>query len=79
MKSACLITALLACLPSALAIGVVGSPPGFGHSTTGGRNATPQYPGSLDELKELLTDGSPRVIVLNKEYASFLWQRIQLM
>lgn len=68
MKPASLVTALLALAPASFAAGVVGSPPGFAASTTGGGSATAQYPSSLDQLKEWLTDSTPRVIVLNKEY-----------
>ncbi|KAI9051828.1 hypothetical protein LZ554_004090 [Drepanopeziza brunnea f. sp. 'monogermtubi'] len=48
-------------------VGVVGTAPGFAASTTGGGLATPQYPANIAELKEWLTDSTPRVIVLNKE------------
>lgn len=49
------------------AVGVVGTPPGFAASTTGGGSATPQYPADINELKTWLTDSVARVIVLNKE------------
>ncbi|EKD15137.1 uncharacterized protein L3040_005156 [Drepanopeziza brunnea f. sp. 'multigermtubi'] len=50
------------------AVGVVGKAPGFAAGTTGGGSATPQYPADIAELKKWLTDSTPRVIVLNKEY-----------
>ncbi|OBT88362.1 hypothetical protein VE02_02346 [Pseudogymnoascus sp. 03VT05] len=52
----------------AMAVGVVGTPEGFGKGTTGGGSATPQYPADITELKTWLTDSTARVIVLNKEY-----------
>ncbi|OCL07847.1 polysaccharide lyase family 1 protein [Glonium stellatum] len=51
-----------------VAVGVVGTPPGFAASTTGGGSATPQYPADITELKSWLTDSTTRVIVLGKEY-----------
>ncbi|PBP23007.1 pectin lyase A precursor [Diplocarpon rosae] len=50
------------------AVGVVGTAPGFAAGTTGGGSATPQYPADIVELKAWLTDATPRVIVLEKEY-----------
>jgi len=50
-----------------LAVGVVGTAPGFAAGTTGGGTATPQYPSSLAELKTWLTDSTARVIVINQE------------
>ncbi|KAL1635413.1 hypothetical protein SLS58_010275 [Diplodia intermedia] len=58
-----LVFALRAC-----AVGVVGSPEGFGSGTTGGGSATPAYPSSTTELQSWLEDDVARVIVLNKEY-----------
>ncbi|KAL0259876.1 hypothetical protein SLS55_005616 [Diplodia seriata] len=60
-----LVFALRAC-----AVGVVGSPEGFGSGTTGGGSATPAYPSSTTELQSWLEDDVARVIVLNKEYAT---------
>lgn len=63
---------LLALLPAIFscvaADGVSGSPTGFGTGTTGGGNATPQYPADINQLEAWLKDSTPRVIVLNKEY-----------
>lgn len=67
MKPTSPITILLAVASSALGAGVVGTAPGFAASTTGGGPAEAQYPSSVEELKEWLTDSTPRVIVLNKE------------
>ncbi|KAF8535608.1 pectin lyase fold/virulence factor, partial [Trichophaea hybrida] len=47
---------------------VIGTPIGFAAGTTGGGDAVPQVPGSLNELKSLLADSTPRVIVIEKEY-----------
>ncbi|ETP31760.1 hypothetical protein F442_19402, partial [Phytophthora nicotianae P10297] len=45
-----------------------GEAPGFAVGTTGGGNAIPDHPKTLDELKELLRDDKPRVVVLDKEF-----------
>ncbi|KAF7549360.1 hypothetical protein G7Z17_g6424 [Cylindrodendrum hubeiense] len=47
---------------------VTGTPSGFAAGTTGGGNATPQYPSSLAELKTWLTDDTPRVIMISKTW-----------
>ncbi|KAF4305895.1 hypothetical protein SLS57_008537 [Botryosphaeria dothidea] len=59
---------LLAFALRAYAVGVVGSPEGFGSGTTGGGSATPVYPSTTAELKSYLEDSTARVIVLNKEF-----------
>ncbi|ETN01065.1 hypothetical protein PPTG_17505 [Phytophthora nicotianae INRA-310] len=48
-----------------------GEAPGFAVGTTGGGDATPDHPKTLEELIELLGDDQPRVVVLDKEF-SFL-------
>ncbi|ORY15468.1 pectin lyase fold/virulence factor [Clohesyomyces aquaticus] len=62
------VLSLLASLGSVSAVGVVGQAPGFAADTTGGGNSSPVYPKDIKELTAYLTDNSPRVIVLNKEY-----------
>ncbi|GME21906.1 Pectate lyase/Amb allergen [Neofusicoccum parvum] len=52
----------------ACAVGVVGSPEGFGTGTTGGGSATPVYPSTTAQLQSYLEDDVARVIVLNKEF-----------
>lgn len=69
MRSSIIIAvSLLAFALRAYAVGVVGSPEGFGSGTTGGGSATPVYPSTTAELKSYLEDSTARVIVLNKEY-----------
>lgn len=60
---------VLAVARNAVAAGVTGSPVGFATGTTGGGSATPVYPSTIKELTAYLTDSSPRVIILQKEYA----------
>ncbi|OJZ91488.1 polysaccharide lyase family 1 protein [Aspergillus luchuensis CBS 106.47] len=43
---------------------VSGSAPGFAAGVTGGGDATPVYPTTIDELKEYLTSSSPQNIVI---------------
>ncbi|KAJ0420960.1 pectin lyase fold/virulence factor [Aspergillus carlsbadensis] len=50
---------------------VVGSPSGFAAGTTGGGDAEPQTPSSLDELVTWITDSTPRTILIDREW-SFL-------
>ncbi|KAI5236270.1 putative pectin lyase precursor [Aureobasidium subglaciale] len=47
---------------------VVGKADGFAYGVTGGGNASPDYPADITELKSMLTDSVPRVIVLKKTY-----------
>lgn len=47
---------------------VTGSASGFATGVTGGGDATPATPADIDELKEWLTDDTPRVIMLDKTY-----------
>ncbi|KAL4770730.1 pectin lyase fold/virulence factor [Aspergillus nidulans var. acristatus] len=68
MKKAVLSTLFAFLLRSASAQ-VVGTPSGFAAGTTGGGNATPQTPSSLDELVEWITDDTPRVILIDREWS----------
>ncbi|RGP61399.1 pectin lyase f [Fusarium sporotrichioides] len=47
---------------------VVGKAEGFATGVTGGGDATPDHPETIEELTKLLTDTRPRVIVLSKEF-----------
>lgn len=47
---------------------VVGTAEGFAYGVTGGGDATPDYPADIDELTSMLTDATPRVIVLKQTY-----------
>lgn len=47
---------------------VTGTPMGFAAATTGGGDATPVYPTTIDELKSYLTSSDPQVIVISGEY-----------
>ncbi|KAK7418434.1 putative pectin lyase F-1 [Neonectria punicea] len=47
---------------------VSGTAFGFAAGTTGGGDATPQTPSSLDELVNWLTDDTPRVILIDKTW-----------
>ncbi|CAH0017087.1 unnamed protein product [Clonostachys rhizophaga] len=47
---------------------VVGEAEGFASGVTGGGSATAQTPADITELTKWLTDSTPRVIVLDKEY-----------
>ncbi|KAH7419721.1 pectin lyase fold/virulence factor [Cadophora sp. MPI-SDFR-AT-0126] len=69
MKSATFVLASLAAFAGrCAAAGVTGSAPGFAKGTTGGGSATGAYPKDINELKTWLTDSTPRVILINKEY-----------
>ncbi|KAE8336645.1 putative pectin lyase A [Aspergillus arachidicola] len=59
---------LLGLAPLSAAVSVSGSAEGFASGVTGGGDAEAQIPSDIDELKEWLTDDTPRVIVLDKEY-----------
>ncbi|OGM48560.1 pectin lyase F [Aspergillus bombycis] len=59
---------LLGLVPLSAAVSVSGSAEGFAAGVTGGGDAEAQIPSDIDELKEWLTDDTPRVIVLDKEY-----------
>ncbi|KAB8269003.1 pectin lyase fold/virulence factor [Aspergillus minisclerotigenes] len=50
------------------AAGVSGTAFGFAQGTTGGGNASPQTPSSLDELKTWITDDVARVILIDREW-----------
>ncbi|GMF64496.1 unnamed protein product [Phytophthora lilii] len=47
---------------------VTGSPMGFAAGTTGGGDAEPVYPTTIEELGTYLSDDKPRVIVLKQEF-----------
>ncbi|KAE8143375.1 putative pectin lyase A [Aspergillus pseudotamarii] len=59
---------LLGLAPLSAAVSVSGAAEGFASGVTGGGDAEAQIPSDIDELKEWLTDDTPRVIVLDKEY-----------
>ncbi|KNG88308.1 pectin lyase F [Aspergillus nomiae NRRL 13137] len=59
---------LLGLVPLSAAVSVSGSAEGFATGVTGGGDAEAKIPSDIDELKEWLTDDTPRVIVLDKEY-----------
>ncbi|KAF2647456.1 polysaccharide lyase family 1 protein [Lophiostoma macrostomum CBS 122681] len=63
-----LLVSALACAGSVAAAGVVGEAFGFAAGTTGGGDAEPVYPTSIDELTGYLTDSEPRVIILDQEF-----------
>lgn len=60
-------TALLGASVQA-AQGVTGSPFGFASGTTGGGDATPAAPSDISQLKTWLSDSTPRVILIDKEF-----------
>lgn len=60
--------ALLGLAQLGVAQKVSGAAQGFASGVTGGGNAAPQTPKDINELKKLLADPSPRVIVLDKLY-----------
>lgn len=69
MKSSAIAIAALAALSNlASAQTVVGAAEGFAAGVTGGGDATPEYPTTIEELVEMLTDSTARVIVLDKEF-----------
>ncbi|KAG4414241.1 hypothetical protein IFR04_012613 [Cadophora malorum] len=69
MKSATFVLASLAAFAGWCAVaGVTGLAPGFAKGTIGGGNAVGTYPKDIAQLKTWLTDSTPRVILLNKEY-----------
>lgn len=47
---------------------VSGTPMGFASAVTGGGDAEPVYPTTIDELKEYLTSSDPQVIVISGEF-----------
>jgi pectate lyase len=65
-------TTLLVALAGLVQLGVsqhvVGKAEGFAAGVTGGGDATPDHPETIEELTDLLTDDKPRVIVLSKEF-----------
>ncbi|KAM5356857.1 hypothetical protein ACJ41O_003503 [Fusarium nematophilum] len=69
MKSAStLLVALAGLAQLGASQSVVGKAEGFASGVTGGGDATPDHPETIEELTELLTDAQARVIVLSKEF-----------
>ncbi|KAJ3544742.1 hypothetical protein NM208_g2895 [Fusarium decemcellulare] len=69
MKSAStLLVALAGLVQLGASQSVVGKAEGFASGVTGGGDATPDHPETIEELTELLTDDQARVIVLSKEF-----------
>lgn len=68
MHSSIILAVFTALLGSSAAQKVVGSPVGFASGATGGGSATPQYPDNIAQLTSWLTDSTPRVIVIDKEF-----------
>lgn len=63
------VLASLAKVGSAAISSVVnGTPMGFASATTGGGDADPVYPTTIDELKTYLTSSDPQVIVISGEF-----------
>ncbi|KAL3487377.1 pectin lyase fold/virulence factor [Aspergillus germanicus] len=70
MKQAALVSLFTFLLHSATSNAqVVGSPSGFAAGTTGGGDAEPQTPSSLDELVSWITDSTPRTILIDREWS----------
>ena len=68
MRSSIILAVFTALLGSTTAQKVVGKPFGFAVGATGGGNAAPQYPANIAQLKTWLTDSTPRVIVIDREW-----------
>lgn len=68
MKSHTILFALagLVCLAASQA--VVGKAEGFAAGVTGGGDVTPDHPETIQELVSMLTDKTPRLIVISKEF-----------
>lgn len=62
------LAALAVALPHAASQTVSGEAEGFASGVTGGGDATPDYPQTIEELASLLTDDVARVIVLDREF-----------
>lgn len=62
------VAALVALAQFAASQRVVGKAEGFAAGVTGGGDATPDHPETIEELTNFLTDDKPRVIVLSKEF-----------
>ncbi|PQE19799.1 pectin lyase F protein [Rutstroemia sp. NJR-2017a WRK4] len=60
--------AAAALLPLVQGAGVTGSATGSAYGVTGGGDATPVTPTTTDELLTYLTDSTPRVILITKEF-----------
>ncbi|KAI5201862.1 putative pectin lyase precursor [Aureobasidium subglaciale] len=67
-SSVSLLGAFVALARLAASVAVVGKADGFAYGVTGGGNASPDYPADIEELRSMLTDNTPRVIVLEKTY-----------
>ncbi|KAK1931170.1 putative pectin lyase F [Phytophthora citrophthora] len=67
MQASSLLLALLSLVSIAVDV-TVGDAPGFAAGTTGGGDATPDHPKTIEELKTFLKDEKPRVVVLDKEF-----------
>lgn len=63
-----LVAALALLSAHAHAAGVSGTAFGFASGTTGGSDATPATPSDVSQLSEWLTDSTPRVILIDKEF-----------
>ncbi|KAJ5115368.1 hypothetical protein NUU61_001127 [Penicillium alfredii] len=63
-----LVTSLTLLSAHAHAAGVSGTAFGFASGTTGGSDATPATPSDISQLSEWLTDSTPRVILIDKEF-----------
>lgn len=63
----CQLAAARAVSKRAISSVVSGTPVGFASAVTGGGDAEPVYPKTIDELKEYLTSSEPQVIVISGE------------
>ncbi|KAK1965593.1 pectate lyase [Colletotrichum sublineola] len=63
-----LILFVVAALASTATAQVRGKAFGFAAGTTGGGSAAPQYPSSIAQLKEWLTDSTPRTIMIDRTW-----------
>ncbi|OHX00351.1 pectin lyase [Colletotrichum incanum] len=59
---------LIAALASTATAQVQGKAFGFAAGTTGGGSAAPQYPSSIAQLKQWLTDSTPRTIMIDRTW-----------
>ncbi|KAL0940258.1 pectin lyase [Colletotrichum truncatum] len=59
---------IVAAFAGAATAQVKGKPFGFAAGTTGGGSAAPQYPSSIAQLKEWLTDSTPRTIMIDRTW-----------
>ncbi|OJJ42895.1 hypothetical protein ASPZODRAFT_75268 [Penicilliopsis zonata CBS 506.65] len=68
MKYVTLFTAAATAFSTAAAVSVSGSAEGFASGVTGGGDATPVYPTTIDELVSYLGDDEARVVVLSQTF-----------